>query len=365
MHTLTSETALTLIQALQLVGLVPCLFLILFLSSLAGRNREAIIPACYFAALACSFALPLVEVFFPYTKLRWLSGGLHFGESTLVAFSFLLILQFLMGRVPPLPYWLVLAIPVIGGGTLSYAAMVQTHDVCLRDASCPDISTIKALYNLFGSSMVFLLLIYYSSRLASVPNEEHKKHKYWLVVSLIMLHLLVLAVDLARMSGEVTQQDAFFIESVFRLTFIYLVITSLFRVFYPALAMQAVTLAEPVKYKPETDLPYVDSIKTLLDKDRVYREMRLNREGLAKKVGIGEHHLSRVINFHFGKNFNELINTYRIEEAKLRLKNEATQVTVIAFEVGFNSIASFNRVFKSKVGVSPTEYREKGTSNPS
>ncbi len=39
-------------------------------------------------------------------------------------------------------------------------------------------------------------------------------------------------------------------------------------------------------------------------------------------------------------------------------------VTQIAFDVGFNSLASFNRVFKETTGQSPTEYRASATSPP-
>jgi AraC-like DNA-binding protein len=48
-----------------------------------------------------------------------------------------------------------------------------------------------------------------------------------------------------------------------------------------------------------------------------------------------------------------------VEEAKQRLSDEETAVTVIAFEVGFSSIASFNRVFKGLTGMSPSAYRSR------
>lgn len=356
---LNPEKMLTLVQALDLVGLIPCAFVVLFLLGMVRRDAQVIIPACYFSSLACGFILPLVTVFAPFSESRWLSGGLLFGESALAALAFLLIMQFLLGRVPPLKYWLVLAIPFIGGGMLIYASFMQDNDLCLRQQDeCFDIPTIRALYNILSSALVFLLLVYYAARLKGPQGEgAQKKHKYWLMVALIALHLLMLAADLARIAGHLTVAQAHFIETVFRLTFIYLVLTSLFRVFYPALAPQIIQTPGARSYNPAADLPHVANLKALLEGARVYREMRLNRARLAKKAGIGEHHLSRIINHHFGMSFNDLINGYRIEEAKHRLKYETTAITAIAFEVGFNSIASFNRVFKRKVGVSPTEFR--------
>jgi AraC-like DNA-binding protein len=358
------DAVLTVTQALQLVGLVPCLFVVIFLLTLSFRNREALIPACYFATLACGFALPLMALYPQLQENNWLMGALLFGESTLVAFSFLLVLQFMIGRVPSWPYWLVLAIPIIGGGSLTYAMLMRYADLCLQQTNCIDVASIKTLYNIFASALVFLLLLYYSSRAGEqAADSVQRRHKYWLMIALILLNLLALALDLAEISKHLKHEEALFAATMLRLTFIYLAITSLFRVFYPGMVGEVIQLSEPAPapHNPELDKPHVDKIKALMEEQRAYREMRLNRAALAKLVGISEHYLSRIINRYFGKNFNELINGYRIEEAKLRLKNEpGRQITVIGFEVGFNSIASFNRVFKEVVGVSPTEWREKG-----
>jgi len=360
MGDLNANTALTLIQALQLVGLVPCLFLIFFLCTLVRRNRQALIPIFYFMALGASFAWPLTDIYLPLANNRTVEAGLLFGESLLVAFSFLLIMQFMMGKVPPPFYWFVLIIPLVGGTSLIYAGMVQAGSACLKEHTCHDVAIYKTLYNIFSSALIFLLLVYYSSRLSvTLKNDADKRHKYWLVISLILLNLFVLAIDLAKLSGRFNPAEADFIVTIFRLSFIYLVITSLFRVFYPNLMGQVIYMQRPeAQHNPDADKPHVDKVRELLEVQRVYREMRLNRAALAEKVGINEHYLSRIINHYFGKNFNELINGYRISEAKQRLLGEPNQqITVIGFEVGFNSIASFNRVFKDTVGKSPTEFR--------
>jgi AraC-like DNA-binding protein len=352
------NTVLTLTQALQLVGLVPCVFIILFLASRAHRDRQVWIPIGYFVALAFSFSLPLLSIFYP-SPPHVLVAGMLFAESTWGAFTFLMLLQFMSGRVPPLPYWLVLAIPLVGSASMLHTSLIPASACSME---CVDSQSMHTLYNVLSSSLIFLLLVYYSARFPGLAAiDRDRAHKYALIVSLIVLHLFVLAIDLAHLAGHVTAAQAECIQTVLRLTFIYLVITSLFRVFYPSLLTQFVPVPAAQAYNPAVDVPHAETIKKLLEEDKAYREMRLNRAALAKKIGIGEHHLSRVINQHFGKSFNDLINGYRIEEAKKRLKSEPTQITTIAFEVGFNSIASFNRVFKERVGVSPTEFR--GTAN--
>lgn len=79
---------------------------------------------------------------------------------------------------------------------------------------------------------------------------------------------------------------------------------------------------------------------------------------------VSEQIVSRVLNQQIGKNFNEFINDFRLEEAKTRLMNESGPINMVAYGVGFNSIASFNRVFKQSLGVSPTQYRQQNSLLP-
>jgi AraC-like DNA-binding protein len=59
-----------------------------------------------------------------------------------------------------------------------------------------------------------------------------------------------------------------------------------------------------------------------------------------------------------GINFTDYLSRVRIEKAKNLLLNPNLRVSEIAYEVGFQSLTHFNRVFKRVVGQSPTEYRE-------
>ncbi|MFC6977926.1 helix-turn-helix domain-containing protein [Microbulbifer taiwanensis] len=67
-----------------------------------------------------------------------------------------------------------------------------------------------------------------------------------------------------------------------------------------------------------------------------------------------------MINKHFGTNFFEFINSYRVEEAKALLADAGrADMTVldVLMESGFNSKSAFHRFFSRLVGMSPTEYR--------
>ncbi len=89
-----------------------------------------------------------------------------------------------------------------------------------------------------------------------------------------------------------------------------------------------------------------------------YRQSGGRSKTPARELDVSENVLSRVVNGAFTKCFRKLLNDHRVEEATLLLRDTDMQVTQIAFDVGFNSLASFNRVFKETTGPSPTEYRE-------
>ena len=62
---------------------------------------------------------------------------------------------------------------------------------------------------------------------------------------------------------------------------------------------------------------------------------------------------------HTGINFTDYLSRVRIEKAKNLLLNPNLRVSEIAYEVGFQSLTHFNRVFKRVAGLAPSGYRAK------
>ena len=109
----------------------------------------------------------------------------------------------------------------------------------------------------------------------------------------------------------------------------------------------------------------VESIKAALHlaltEQRLYRDSKLRLGDVARAIESRPHDLSRVINEHFGKSFNQYINNYRVEDAKALLRSEDhrdKQILEVAYEVGFNNKTTFNKAFKEICGCSPSEYRK-------
>lgn len=112
---------------------------------------------------------------------------------------------------------------------------------------------------------------------------------------------------------------------------------------------------------PPGDRPAYERLMALMD-DGVYREEGLSVASLAEKVGVPEHQLRKLINGALGfRNFSSFLNARRIEDAKVELAdgdNARKQILQIALDLGYGSIAPFNRAFKLATGQTPTEYRK-------
>ncbi|WP_018414834.1 helix-turn-helix domain-containing protein [Teredinibacter turnerae] len=95
--------------------------------------------------------------------------------------------------------------------------------------------------------------------------------------------------------------------------------------------------------------------------DRIYLNPQLNLERFAEYTNLSTRDISAVINQEFEKNFHEFINTYRVEAAKIKLRDDAHKhqsISEIGAASGFNSTATFNRLFKKLVQVTPSDYRK-------
>ena len=103
-----------------------------------------------------------------------------------------------------------------------------------------------------------------------------------------------------------------------------------------------------------------------METNKPYLKSDLKISELADSLSIPYYQLSQLINDEFLVNFYDFINKYRVEEAKRLLieDNRNYKILAIAYEVGFNSKATFNRVFKKFTDLTPSEFKEKFSPGP-
>jgi len=98
-------------------------------------------------------------------------------------------------------------------------------------------------------------------------------------------------------------------------------------------------------------------LKQLIEKEKPYLKNGLQLKDLAENMSVSSHQLSEVLNQHMQTTFFDLINSYRVEEAKLKIRKE-NQYTLlhIAHESGFSNKTSFVNAFKKFEGKTPSQY---------
>lgn len=107
---------------------------------------------------------------------------------------------------------------------------------------------------------------------------------------------------------------------------------------------------------------YKEKILNYMETSRPYLNSQIKQLDVAKELNMNLHLLSETLNTSFKQNFNNFINLYRVNEAKQLMKKpeyRKYKIITIAYDSGFSSKPSFNRVFKNLVGCTPTEFQKK------
>jgi putative ABC transport system permease protein len=101
-------------------------------------------------------------------------------------------------------------------------------------------------------------------------------------------------------------------------------------------------------------------LKKVMEDKRLYQDPELSLSSMAEKLKIHTHELSRIINIVLNKNFSDFVNDFRVRDLVRKMQDPAyDHITLlgIAYESGFNSKSTFNRIFKQVTGKSPVEYK--------
>lgn len=129
-------------------------------------------------------------------------------------------------------------------------------------------------------------------------------------------------------------------------------------------------LKEHFSSKESTLLELSTNNLKLLDKEKKFlknlntiilrnlKEESVNVNKLVQEIGMSRSSLFRKIKAITGKNINEYIRKVRIEKAAYLIKEEGTTISQASYEVGFNSVNYFRKVFKEELGILPSSLKE-------
>jgi len=90
----------------------------------------------------------------------------------------------------------------------------------------------------------------------------------------------------------------------------------------------------------------------------LYKDSTLTLRKLAHELDLSQHHLSQIINEQTQGSYYDLLNQYRISEAKRLLSHSDMSVIDITYEAGFNSKSSFYTEFKRQTNCTPGQFKQ-------
>lgn len=109
------------------------------------------------------------------------------------------------------------------------------------------------------------------------------------------------------------------------------------------------------------DTRVLATVDRLMADRELFRDPNLTLDRLARRARIPSRRISGAINRVHGHNVSQFVNAYRIATAVRLLEESKLPVTMIMFEVGFQTKSNFNREFRRVTGMSPSNYRQAST----
>lgn len=123
-----------------------------------------------------------------------------------------------------------------------------------------------------------------------------------------------------------------------------------------------------IRYLPTKQYSSMEKTKQLIRLERLekvflYVEKNHSKtitiEDISKIANYSPYHFTRFFKNITGMTFGQYLSSFRIKKSEQYLLNDEHSITEIVYMCGFNSVKTFNRIFKKTKGCSPTEYRKK------
>jgi len=114
-----------------------------------------------------------------------------------------------------------------------------------------------------------------------------------------------------------------------------------------------------VDYKTIKRKEYIQKFNLCLDHINNFYNNDLKLEEIAKIASFSKFHFVRLFKQFANKSFYEYLISVRIRNAEVLLSTSVMPITEVAMESGFNSISTFNRIFKEVEGITPSEFRNR------
>ena len=268
--------------------------------------------------------------------------------------------------IPFVAYFIFITIPILI--SITYKEYIFSYLVVLNDNGYI-VNSIEILFELFYLIMSLRLFYRMNASLKNTFSTLEYKNIKWievLAIGLIIFSCIQFGIiTLEAINGESDLLDFF-------LAFSYVI----FVCYLGYYGLQQHQILVPIdsyhssvddsketpkrKYLNDTHIEALTlKIASIFPSEKPFLDEALTLGKLAAILEISDKKLSYYFNSHLQTNFYDFVNAHRIEEFKIKLASNAQEnysILGLAYDSGFKSKSSFNRIFKKQTGLSPTAY---------
>ncbi|MDH5723100.1 MAG: helix-turn-helix domain-containing protein [Alphaproteobacteria bacterium] len=344
-------------EVLSLLGVFQCVYILVYIVFRAPNIITVFLPCLYFLVLGAAFFSDLSERYIGqaipyYSIINWMLWS--YGPPI----SALLIIQMAQSRnFPKLMEWGVLLFVPLALLVSVIITKSTSTEHCEYINKCSEFGDWLNITGMIAGALSLLMIWFQRDLFALLSTQKSGSERYWVILALVFVNIFLLTTYILALGREEYLENAVLLRNILGLSFIYLVNTSLLRI-YPQTLILKNAKPQQDDVLSEKELQVAAKIENLLALDKIYHETSYSRSDLAKELDLSESVISRIINIYFQKSFPTILNERRVEDAKRMLLETDVGIKIISEEVGFNSLASFNRVFKEIEGRSPRDYRK-------
>lgn len=289
--------------------------------------------------------------------------------------------------IPILIFWLLFTYHVLAIDTMGSSLVKRTYAVLIRIfplfLSLFILNILEIEFNKYVAILLFYTLMVFSfgfvlyNAIISARN-GHRPARYFLLgqAPLILVYIFFLFRNFGLISSSETSLFLPLFCLLFEILVMFVCMERHFR--FEQTITQAVakklpkqtvlesitqkTIEETGKEKIGKDiLELYDRILAFFEEEKIYLNPELKLSDVAEKLNVPSYKISECINSCSDMHFFDFTNSYRVETAKLLIKDKELKqrytIEYIVSQSGFSSKSTFNAAFKKFTGLTPTQFR--------